>query len=388
MKIAYFDLIAGASGDMMLGALVDAGLSSERLQADLAALNLQGFELRTRRVRKNGFSATKVDVIVSDDVTERRLPEIEALIAGSNLPAAIREQAIAIFQRMGAVEAGIHGLAPEQVHLHELGGVDTIVDVTGVLLGLDALGVGKICVSPVPLGRGFVSGAHGQIPLPAPATVGLLTGVPVTGSPVQAETVTPTAAALLTALAEDFGGMPAMRLEATGYGAGSRDLPIPNLLRVFIGEAEPSPKVRAETLLMLESNLDDENPEIYGYLMEKLFAAGALDVFLTPIQMKKNRPGTRVSALCREADAAPVREILFRETSTLGVRVTELRRYALKREIGTAETPWGTVRVKIAHLPDGSVKSAPEYEDCAAAAAEHGVALKDVHAAALAAARS
>ena len=368
---------------MLLGALIDAGLSADRLRADLAALHLPGFELNVRRVRKNGFSATKVDVLVSDTVTERHLPEIEDLITQSDLPAAVQERALTIFRRMGAVEAGIHGLAIDQVHLHELGGADTIVDVTGVLLGLDALGVTEIYVSPVPLGRGFVRGAHGQIPLPAPATVGLLAEVPVVGSPVEAETVTPTAAALLTTLAEGFGPLPAMRLSAVGYGAGSRDLPIPNLLRVFLGETEPAAGVRIESLLMLESNIDDQNPEFYAHAMEKLFAAGALDVFLTPIQMKKNRPGTRVSVLCRERDAAPLREILFRETSTLGVRVTPLRRYALKRETAAVETPWGTVRVKIARLPDGSVKAAPEYEDCRRAAEAGDVPLREVYRAAL-----
>ncbi|HIE58179.1 MAG TPA: nickel pincer cofactor biosynthesis protein LarC [Anaerolineales bacterium] len=382
MKIAYFDLIAGASGDMMLGALVDAGLPVDRLLTGLAALDLDDFDLRIRRVRKNGFSATKVDVLVSDELTERRLPEIKAIITASDLPAALQERALAVFERMGRVEAGIHGLATDQVHLHELGGVDTIVDVVGVLLGVDALGIEKVYVSPVPLGRGFVTGAHGQIPLPAPATIGLLDGVPVTGSPVDAETVTPTAAALLTALAEHFGALPTMRLTAVGYGAGRRALPIPNLLRIFIGETESSPNLQSEALLMLESNLDDENPEIYGYLMENLFAAGALDVFLTPIQMKKNRPGTRVSVLCNEADAAKIREILFRETSTLGVRVMPLQRYALKREISTVETPWGTVRVKIAHLPGGGVKSAPEYEDCRRVAEAAEVPLREVYRAA------
>jgi uncharacterized protein (TIGR00299 family) protein len=245
MKIAYFDCIAGASGDMILGALVDAGLPLETLRERLSALHLADFELRTRRVAKNAFAATKVDVIVADDVPERHLADIEAIVMDSDLTPTIKERAIAIFRRMGEAEANIHGTTMEHVHLHELGGVDTIVDVVGALVGLDALGVEQVVASPVPLGRGFIRGAHGQIPLPAPATVALLRGAPVVGSPLEMETVTPTGAALLTSLAASFGPIPAMTLTALGYGAGSRDLPIPNVIRLLIGEAAPAQKSEA-----------------------------------------------------------------------------------------------------------------------------------------------
>ncbi len=438
MKIAYFDCIAGASGDMILGALVDAGLPLETLQERLSALHLADFELRARRVAKNAFAATKVDVIVADDVPERHLANIEAIVMNSDLAPAIKERAVAIFRRMGEVEANIHGTTLADVHLHELGGVDTIVDVVGALVGLDELGVEQVVVSPLPLGRGFIRGAHGQIPLPAPATVALLKGAPVVGSPLEMETVTPTGAALLTSLASSFGPIPPMTLQALGYGAGSRDLPIPNVIRLLIGEATPVPKPQAPhhhphphkhdhehphdhehdhdehdhphahdhehhhepehphthnlpitnhqspitTLSVLETNIDDLNPEIYEYVMGKLFEAGALDVFLSPIQMKKNRPATLLRVLCRPDDVPTMTAILFAETTTLGVREHSVARHALPRVIEHVDTPYGPVHVKVAELPDGTTKRAPEYEDCRRLAEEHGIPLREVYRAA------
>lgn len=382
MKIAYFDLIAGASGDMMLGALIDAGLPEGKLRESLTALHLNDFELHVLKVSKNGFAATKVDVIVKDDVPERHLPEIEAIITASELTAQIQEQAIGIFRRLGEVEAHIHNTTLDKVHLHELGGVDTIVDVVGVLQGLQILGIEKIIVSAVPLGRGFVRGAHGQIPLPAPATVALLQGVPVIGSELEMELVTPTGAVLLTSLAESFGQIPAMNLQGVGYGAGGRDLPIPNLLRVFIGEQKQPDVGNLSTLVMLETNIDDLNPEIYEYVTKRLFEAGALDVFLTPIQMKKNRPATLLQVLAKPEEASKLRTILFEETTTLGVRQTLVQRYALNREIREVQTEFGMVRVKIAVLENGKIKSSPEYEDCHKLAKERNVSIREVYRAA------
>lgn len=382
MKIAYFDLVSGASGDMILGALIDAGLPEQNLVDSLSELKLDDFKLQVRRVNKNGFSATKVDVIVNEEVPERHLPEIEAIITQSELPSHIQQKAVAIFRHLGTVEAGIHGTSINNVHLHELGGVDTIVDVVGALVGLEELGVAKIFASPVPLGRGFIKGAHGQIPLPAPATVALLEGIPVVGSDLMVETVTPTGAVLLASLVGNFGPIPAMQLRSVGYGAGGRDLPIPNVLRVLIGEQDTYQEISTEMLTILETNIDDLNPEIYAFVMERLFAAGALDVYMTPIQMKKNRPGTQLSIICQEQDSIKTREILFSETSTLGVREMSIRRHSLKREIRTVETPYGSVRVKIAHLPQGDSKIAPEYEDCRKLAAESGIAIREVYLAA------
>jgi hypothetical protein len=379
MKIAYFDCIAGISGDMILGALLDAGLPEAELRQRLAALHLADFDLRCQRVNKNGFGATKVDVLVADNVPARHLADIEAIVTDSNLPVKIKEQAVAIFRRLGEVEAHIHGVPLDRVHLHELGGVDTIVDVVGALAGLDALGVERVFASPLPMGRGFVRGAHGPIPLPAPATLALLKSVPVVGSELEMELVTPTGAAILSSLAAEFGAIPPMMLTAVGYGAGGRDLPIPNVLRVLLGDQ--AGQATLETLAVLETNIDDQNPEIYDYVLGRLFAAGALDVFLSPIQMKKNRPATLVRVLCRPQDADPLRVILLTETSTLGVRQHTVTRHCLLRSSHTVETPFGPVRIKVAVL-DGSQKFAPEYEDCKQLAAARGVPLREVYRAA------
>jgi uncharacterized protein (TIGR00299 family) protein len=382
MKIAYFDCIGGASGDMLVAALLDAGLPLETLQERLAALHLRDFTLSTRRVSKNGFSATKLDVVVSDDTPERHLAEIEAIITGSDLAPSVQSQANAIFRRMAEVEAGIHGTTLDRVHLHELGGVDTIVDVVACLVGLDALGIEKVVASPLPLGRGFIKAAHGQIPLPAPATVALLRGAPVVGSDIEKELVTPTGAALLSSLAADFGPIPPMTLAAVGYGAGGRDLPIPNVVRLLIGDQAAPGRVGTESVVVLETNIDDLNPQVYDHVMARLFKAGALDVFLTPIQMKKNRPGILLRVICRPGDAGPLTDIMLTETSTLGVRQQIMSRVSLRREMRTVETSYGAVRVKIATLPDGTRRAAAEYDDCRRLAEERGAPLREVQRAA------
>lgn len=378
MKIAYFDCISGASGDMILGALVDAGLSFERLQSDLALLGLDGYKLKSQPVVKNGFKATKVDIVVKEDVPERHLAEILAIVENSQLSGEIKGRTTALFTHLAEVEAGIHGTSLDQVHLHELGGIDTMVDVVGAFLGLQSLGIEKVYASPLPLGRGFIRGAHGQIPLPSPATLALLKGIPVVGTELNFELVTPTGAALLTALAESFGPIPAMTLTAVGYGAGGRDLPIPNVIRLLLGEINSTNAAVTETLVTLETNIDDLNPQVYDYLMERLFQNGALDVTLTPVQMKKNRPAVQIWVLCRQSQAAELEAVLFAETSTLGVRRALVERHALERSFQTVETPYGSVQVKIAHLEDGRTRPAPEYEDCKKLAQEMGVPLWEV----------
>ena len=378
MRIAYFDCISGASGDMILGALVDAGLPVKTLRERLSALKLGNeFELQAQKVNKNGFSATKVDVIVKSETHHhgRHLAEIEAIIHSSQLPESMKEKSIGMFRRLAGVEAGIHDVPVESVHLHEVGGVDTIVDVTGALVGLEALGVGDVYGSSLPLGRGFIKGAHGNIPLPAPATVALLKGVPIRGSDIEMELVTPTGALILSTVCKAFGPIPPMTLTGLGYGAGGRDLPIPNVLRLLIGEQGNG----VEGLMLLETNVDDNSAEINGYVMEKLFAAGALDVFFTPIQMKKNRLATMLSVLCNTNEMERLETILFRETSTLGVRRQSVERRCLERRSETVETPYGPIRVKVAILPDGTAKRAPEYEDCKRAAETHDVPLRVVY---------
>lgn len=386
MKIAYFDCFAGASGDMILGALLDAGLPEMTLRQGLAALRLADFELRASRVTKGGLSATKVDVLVADDVPTRHLPEIEAIVKSSDLIPAIKERAIAIFRRLGQVEASIHGMPIEQVHLHELGGIDTIVDVVGALIGLDELGVQRVYASPLPMSRGFVRSAHGSIPLPAPATVALLADrslqgkeVPIVGVDLEVELVTPTGAALLSSLAVDFGPIPNMRLAAVGYGAGGRDLPVPNVLRLLLGTQPTAKDATIESVVVLETNVDDLNPEIYDYVMSRLFEAGALDVFISPIHMKKNRPATLLRVLCRSDVSDSLMAILFAETSTLGVREQWVTRHCLDRTIHTVETPYGPVRIKVADWGADQVKASPEYDDCRRLAEAKGVPLREVY---------
>ena len=318
MRLLYFDCVAGASGDMILAALLAAGLDEAALRGRLAGLRLPGFDLQVERTQKNGIAATHVEVVVDDDVPERHLRDLVAVVEAADLPRPVVEKSVAILRRIGEVEAAIHA-APDadHVHLHELGGLDTLVDVVGAVSGIDLLGVDKVVCSPIPLARGFTSSAHGRIPVPAPATVALLTGAPVVGSEVEGENVTPTGAALLTSLAASFGPIPAMTLLGSGYGAGRKTWAIPNVLRVLIGETTTA-SIPAESLAVLETNVDDLNPETYDYVMARLFAAGALDVFLAPIQMKKNRPATLLSVLCRPGSVDALSEILFEETSTLG----------------------------------------------------------------------
>lgn len=386
MKIAYFDLIAGASGDMLLAGLVDAGLPFARLQEGLAALHLDGFHLTQTRVLRGAFSATKVDVHITDHEHARNLAEIQAVVNASDLPDAVRTRASHVFARMVEVEAGIHHAPVQEVHLHELGGLDTIADVCGFLFGLHELGIERVVVSPAPLGRGVIGGAHGQIPLPAPATVALLRGAPVVGVPHALETVTPTAAALLTEVANGFGDIPAMQLAAVGYGAGSRVQPEPNILRVLLGEAAED-GTASSALDVLETNIDSMNPELYGYVLERLMDAGALDVYMTPVIMKKNRPGVVLSVLCQPEDSARLRALIFTETTTLGVRTLHVTRHALARQSVTVSTAYGDVRIKAAQWGQGE-KVAPEYEDCARAAHAHDVPLRAVYEAALAAYRA
>jgi uncharacterized protein (TIGR00299 family) protein len=385
MKTAYFDCIAGASGDMLLGALIDAGLPAESLEAELAKLHLDDFRLEVKRVSKNGFGATKVDVHVRDDAPERHLRHILAVLDQSDVVEAVKKRAARVFTRICEAEAKIHGRTVEQVHLHEVGGVDAIVDVVGTLAGAAVLGLERVVVSPVPLGRGFVDGAHGRIPLPAPATVALLEGAPVRPSEVDAETVTPTGAALLAELADAWGPVPEMTLQATGYGAGTRDMAIPNLLRLMVGETATGEAAgwTTETITVLETNLDDETGETIGHTARRLMAEGALDVIVVPAQMKKDRPASLVKVLARPEDTDRLERIIFEETATLGVRRTEVRRDALPRRSVQVNTRFGSISVKIADLPGGGTRAVPEYEDCRCVAEANRVSLREVREAAI-----
>ena len=379
MKTAYFDCIAGASGDMMLGALVDAGLPAEQLEAELGKLRLKDFHLHIDKVLKNCFSATKVEVHVHDDAPERHLADIRKVVEDSPLSDPVKGTAMRIFTRICEAEAAIHNSTVDKVHLHEVGGVDAIVDVCGTLAGLEALGIEQVVVSPFPVGRGFISGAHGEIPLPAPAALALMQNCPIRGSEIDAELVTPTGAAVLSEIADAFGPIPPMTLTGLGYGAGSRDLPIPNVLRLIIGDGTGTEGLITESLSLLETNIDDDSPEITAHLAGMLLAAGALDVSVLPAQMKKGRPGALLQVLSKPLDAAPLKHLIFHHSSTLGVRHQEVQRDSLPRRIETIETKFGPLRVKIATLPGGETKLFPEYEDCRVAAERHDTPLRDIY---------
>lgn len=378
MKLAYFDCIGGASGDMLLGALAAAGAPEEAMQEAVAALRLPGCELRFERVMKGPLSALQATVVTPKKEQHRHYSDLAAILETAGLSQAVKSRAQSVLRRIASVEAGIHGMELEHVHLHELGGDDTLADIAGVLAGLEALQVRRAVCSPLPLGRGWINSAHGRLPLPAPATLALLEGALIRPVELEVELVTPTGAALLTEVCESFGLFPEMRLVKTGCGAGRRELPFPNVVRLWLGEMESGPEGWIEEdLASLETNIDDMNPQLYAHVMECLFAAGALDVVLTPVQMKKNRPAVLLSALCRPEQAEALTRILFKETTTLGVRRAVVRRMCLTREWRVVETGYGPIRMKVVRL-DGRERAAPEYEDCRRAAEEHGASLAAV----------
>jgi hypothetical protein len=375
MKFAHFDIFAGISGDMILGAFVDAGLEPDRLAGELARLEIPEFQLRARKVQRGELTGTKVDLDLPEEHEHRTFRDIEAILAASPYSERVKSAVLAVFRRLAVAEAGVHGVDVEAVHFHEVGALDSILDLTGSVLALELLGVDVVSASPVPLGRGTLECAHGVMPVPAPATLACLAGIPCVPGVNDGEVTTPTGAAFIAELASEFGDLPPCRPRAVGYGAGSRERGrAPNLLRVVLGERDD-----AETgeIVRLECNLDDMNPQFAGFLMERLFEAGALDVGFTPIQMKKNRPGTQICVICRPADLAALRDVVFAETTTIGVRFCRMGRWELRRDWTTVATPYGEIRIKHA-----GGKSAPEYEDCAAAARRHGVPLREVHAAA------
>ena len=376
MRLAYFDCFAGASGDMLLGALLDAGLDHAALQGRLARLKLPGWRLDIQPVTKNGLAATAVTVTVEGESPERTLSDITAIIHSSELFDAEKTLSTRVFERLADAEARVHGSTPAEVHFHEVGAVDAIVDIVGVVCGLALLGIEAVYVSPLPLGRGFTHSAHGLLPLPAPAVVELLHGIPVTGAEAAGETVTPTGAAILVTIAKSFGGIPPMHLDRVGYGAGRREAEYPNVLRVILGESEGA--ANHESLLLLETNIDDMSPQLYEHIFARLFAAGALDVWLSGVLMKKNRPGDVLAVLCRLQDEAVLSEIIFSETTTLGLRRQLVERRSLLRQMREVNTRYGTARVKVALAGERVLRLIPEYEDCRRLAEANGVPLREV----------
>lgn len=386
MKVAYFDCIGGASGDMILGALLDAGLALDALQGVVQDLDLPGSAITAQRVTRGGIAARLVEV-VGGKASERTWPELENLLLFSRLEASLKETAHLILRHLAEAEAHLHNLPLDQLHLHELGGADTLLDVVGAVAGLRGLGIEAIYVSALPMGRGWTSSAHGRLPLPAPATLELARGALVRGVDVEGELVTPTAAAILCTLARGYGGIPEMSVQRVGYGAGHRDFDFPNLLRLVVGERVLPAAETYENLILLETNIDDMSPQAYDHVMVRLFAAGALDVYLTPIQMKKNRPGTLLAVLCRPDELSTITRLLFAETTTLGVRQHSVVRRSLARQVVSVPTRFGPVRVKVAQVEDNLLRLAPEYDDCHRLALEQGVTWREVYAEAEAAAR-
>jgi len=383
VRIGYFDCFSGISGDMTLGALADAGVDPRAIQSAVASLGLP-CELAFETVRRGGFRANYAKVIAPPEHAHRHLHHIEAMIDKSTLSPRQNELAKRIFLRLGEAEAAVHGVDIKKIHFHEVGAVDSIVDIVGAAVGLDLLGVERFEASPLPTGRGWVRAAHGKMPLPAPGTAELLKGVPLADSDVKMELTTPTGAAIVTTVAERFGPLPAMTIESIGLGAGTRDLPDQgNILRLFVGTIDLP--AESDRVWVLETNLDDLPGEVIGYATAQVMAAGALDAYVTPIQMKKNRPGVMVTVLCGEDQIVAIEEILFRETTTLGVRRYPVSRHKLKRQATEVESAFGPIRGKLGWHDGRPPTFSPEHDDCARVAAERGVALREVYNAAHAA---
>jgi len=425
MIICHIDCSGGASGDMMLGALVDAGVPLAALRGELAKLGLGGYTLRASKVTRCGLAATKLDVVIEGGETRtlRKWADVRRVIAGSGLDAGIKKRSLAIMKRLFEAEAAAHGTTVARTHLHELGAVDCIIDIVGAVIGLQYLGVKAVTASPVNTGSGFVKTAHGTLPVPAPATACLLRGVPVFASGAEMELTTPTGAAIISTLvaespaiistlvaespaiistlvaespaiistlvaespaiisglASGFGALPEMTLERVGVGAGSRDLPdFPNALRLFMGRRPAMLFPGGDEVAVIETNIDDMDPRIFEHVMNRLFKAGALDVFLTPVIMKKSRPATKLTAICRMDDVKTASDIILAETTTFGARVYGASRRILAREFITVETKFGDMRVKVGRLEGRIVTATPEYEDCRAAAERHNVPLVEV----------
>jgi pyridinium-3,5-bisthiocarboxylic acid mononucleotide nickel chelatase len=379
MRIAYIDCVGGASGDMLLSALVDAGASEDVVQSIPAALQLPDCTVTFERVLRGALSALQANVITPQREDHRHMPDLLVIIDRAAISDWVKQQARSVIERLAEVEARIHHSPIETVHLHEVGGDDALIDIVGVLAALENLQIEQVYVSPVPLARGWTKSQHGALPLPAPATLALLEGVPIRCvDDVEKELVTPTGAVLLKSIAHEFGGFPAMTLGRVGLGAGRRELPFPNVVRGWLGETSArNDGLIAETLTLLETNIDDLNPQVYEHVLQRLLAAGALDVTLTSMQMKKNRPAIQLAVLCQPGDADTLLPIILTETTTLGVRRSSIERVSLPRSIETVETRFGSIRVKVARWND-LIRAVPEYEDCRRAAEARGVPLLDV----------
>ena len=377
MKTAYFDCYSGISGDMILGALIDLGLDVNYLKKELGKLNISGYEIVVKKIEKNHIAGTDVEVIVMDIQKHRSLIDIFDIIENSRLEKEIKKISKKIFRKLAEAEGKIHNIEIDKLHFHEVGAIDSIIDVVGAVIGFKRLQIENVFCSRLPLGEGFISCSHGIIPIPSPATVEILKNVPVYSANIKHEMVTPTGAAIITSIARHFGNMPVIKINCVGYGAGKTEMKHPNLLRVFLGELQNEYNFDFST--MIETNIDDLSPEVYGYLVEKLFDNGALDVFFTNIHMKKNRPGVKLSVISPMEDINNLVNIIFTETSTFGIRVYETKRMKLSSEKQKVKTKYGEVTVKIGKLKNKIMSVSPEYEDCKKIAEKHNIPLKKVY---------
>lgn len=379
MKIAYFQCASGASGDMLIGSLLDAGVPLQYLNNNLKSLNINNYTLKKRQVSKNGFRATQFDVIIEKEqsIEARKWSQVYKIITTSELKDHIKEKALQVFKNLFEAESSVHGVSYRETHLHELAAVDCMVDIIGFLLSIDYLGLEFITFSPVNVGEGTVRTSHGILPVPAPATSQLLKGVPVYSSGISTELVTPTGAAIIKTIAGDFGSFPEMILEKTGYGSGTKELKEqPNITRVFIGKSgNPSGQLK---LSIIETNIDDMNPQIYGHLIAKLLEGGANDAYLTPVIMKKGRPGIKLTVLAESCKMDALSEIIFEETTTIGIRYYEVSRKTLDRYTQPVSTKYGDIRVKIAIKEGEILNISPEYDECKRIADQSSVPLKEV----------
>lgn len=385
-KVLYYDCFSGISGDMNLGAMLDLGVDSDYLREELKKLNLSGYQLKVYQDQRKGITGTRVEVVVALDHhvshSHRNLRDIRQIVEESALSEQVKEWSLEIFARLAEAEARVHGQSIDEMHFHEVGAVDSIVDVVGAAICREKLGIDKIVFSPIEVGGGFVECAHGRLPVPAPATAELLQGVPITSQSCSGELTTPTGAAIAVTFAEEFTTKKNFRVLKVGYGVGERDNEdIPNILRVFLGEIEENASLQEEgkKVVVVETNIDDMSPEAYEYVMEKLFEGGALDVYFTPVIMKKGRPATKISVLCWDEDTEKISEILFQETTTLGVRKYQVERRVMNRKKITVQTPYGNVEVKLGLLGDKLVKFKPEYEQCRRIARERKLSLSEVY---------
>ncbi len=364
LRVAYFDCYSGISGDMILGALIDLGVDPAKVRKALVTLDLKGYKFQTRKVQRGLISGTKAQVNVEKHPHQkaRKYSDIKKLLANSDLSATSKKNAQEIFRRIAQVEAAVHKTTIEKIHFHEVGAVDSIVDIVGGVVAIESLKLDRVYASPLNVGEGFVQCAHGYLPVPAPATLKLLKGIPIFSSGIKKELTTPTGAAMIGFYADHFGTLPAMKIIDDGYGAGDHIIPeMPNMLRVILGDMCEEP---GEELVMIETNIDDMNPELYEEAIDSLFKAGALDVFLSPIIMKKGRPANKISVLSSESDRQALSEILLQETSSFGVRYYKVGRTVLEREMKTVKTSWGPIKIKIGKLNGKVVQASPEYEDC------------------------